>query len=146
MLDNFEIQSGAHPLSKIPPLFMIDLKKNCTVSIILEKSQEVVNKYFKLYDPNHFLEFIRQYNNAFAFASMSANIHQFTARGPYCFRIHGQIYHRAGNLHPSEGEQAKYGQIYVYIFLKVGKHLMCVCKTSTMFNVQRKPWHSFKEL
>ena len=62
LLDNFEIQSGAHPLSKIPgsaPVYD-RFEKNCTVSIILEKSQEVVNKYFKLYDPNHFRKNVRK--------------------------------------------------------------------------------------
>ena len=91
----------------------------------------------------NFLEFIRQYNSAFAFASMSANIHQFSARGPSVsgymdkYTIEQVIF-----IHQKENKQ----NMGKYIFLKVGKHLMCICKTSTMFNVQRKPWHSFKEL
>ena len=31
--------------------------------------------------------------SAFAFASFGANIYKLTNRGPYCFHIHGQIYH-----------------------------------------------------
>ena len=75
----------------------------------------------------NFLEFIRQYNSAFAFAS--GYMDKYT--------IEQVIF-----IHQKENKQ----NMGKYIFLKVGKHLMCVCKTSTMFNVERKPWHSFKEL
>ncbi|PIO58098.1 hypothetical protein TELCIR_20473 [Teladorsagia circumcincta] len=34
-------------------------------------------------------------------------------RGPYCYRIHGQVYHRIGPLHPEEGVERRYGQIYI---------------------------------
>ena len=33
--------------------------------------------------------------------------------GPYCFRIHGQVYHRTGSLHPQDGESRKFGQVYI---------------------------------
>ena len=56
---------------------------------------------------------IRQYNSTFAFASMSANVYQFRTSGPYSFRIHGQVYHRTGTLHPADGELHRYGQIYI---------------------------------
>ncbi|GBM83328.1 hypothetical protein AVEN_184159-1 [Araneus ventricosus] len=35
-------------------------------------------------------------------ASMGAQIVPSTGRGAYCFRIHGQIYHRTSCLHPTE--------------------------------------------
>ena len=56
---------------------------------------------------------IRQYNSAFAFASFRANIDKLTNRGPYCFRIHGQIYHRTGSLHPYDESIHQYGQVYI---------------------------------
>ena len=34
-------------------------------------------------------------------------------RGPYCFRIHGQIYHRTGCLHPADGNNYRYLQVYI---------------------------------
>ncbi|GBO44656.1 hypothetical protein AVEN_62580-1 [Araneus ventricosus] len=34
--------------------------------------------------------------------SMGAQIVPSTRRGAYCFRIHGQIYHRTSHLHPAE--------------------------------------------
>ena len=61
----------------------------------------------------NFKENIRQYNSAFAFASLGAKIDKIKTRGPYCFRIHGQIYHQTGCLHPSEGKDHKYGQVYI---------------------------------
>ncbi|GBN05996.1 hypothetical protein AVEN_255998-1 [Araneus ventricosus] len=33
---------------------------------------------------------------------MGAQIVPSTGRGEYCFRIHGQIYHRTSHLHPAE--------------------------------------------
>ena len=61
----------------------------------------------------NFNENIRQYNSAFAFASMGAQIAQPRGRGPYCFRIHGQIYHRSGTLHPPQDTSHRFGQIYI---------------------------------
>lgn len=34
-------------------------------------------------------------------------------RGPYCYRIHGQVYHRIGPLHPQQGDARQFGQIYI---------------------------------
>ena len=56
---------------------------------------------------------IRQYNSAFAFASMGANLIRPPGQGPPCFRICGQIFHRSGNLHPSEGDTPVYNQLYI---------------------------------
>ena len=51
----------------------------------------------------NFKENIRQYNSALAFASFGANIAvPPVGRGPHSFRIHGQIYHKSGSLHPSD--------------------------------------------
>ncbi|KAK6023903.1 hypothetical protein OSTOST_10299 [Ostertagia ostertagi] len=61
----------------------------------------------------NFLENIRSFNSALAMASMGAQIDTLRGRGPYCYRIHGQIYHRIGPLHPREGELRQYGQIYI---------------------------------
>jgi hypothetical protein len=54
-----------------------------------------------------FRENIRSYNNVIAFASMDADIVSPSNNGPYCFRIHGQIYHRIGPLHPELGQSAQ---------------------------------------
>ena len=44
---------------------------------------------------------------------MGANIEKPANNGPYCFRIHGQIYHRAGTLHPAIGETRNFAQLYI---------------------------------
>ncbi|KAI9560469.1 hypothetical protein GHT06_014492 [Daphnia sinensis] len=41
----------------------------------------------------HFVKMVRNYNNALAFPSMGAQIYSPPGRSPYCFRIHGQMYH-----------------------------------------------------
>ena len=61
----------------------------------------------------NFRENIRSYNSALAFASMGALIDLPQGFGPYCFRIHGQIYHRIGPLHPASGQKAQFGQLYI---------------------------------
>ncbi|KAK6727617.1 hypothetical protein RB195_005357 [Necator americanus] len=61
----------------------------------------------------NFLENIRAFNSALAMASMGAQVDTISGRGPYCYRIHGQIYHRLGALHPHQGEQRQFGQIYI---------------------------------
>ncbi|XGW02733.1 hypothetical protein V3C99_014623 [Haemonchus contortus] len=61
----------------------------------------------------NFMENIRTFNSALAMASMGAQVDTIRGRGPYCYRIHGQVYHRIGPLHPLEGERRQYGQIYI---------------------------------
>ncbi|XP_057375160.1 uncharacterized protein LOC130696096 [Daphnia carinata] len=61
----------------------------------------------------HFLKMIRNYNNALAFASMGAQIDSPPGRGPYCFRIHGQIYHDTTSVeYQHEDSAPKYAQLY----------------------------------
>ncbi|XP_057310674.1 uncharacterized protein LOC130648635 [Hydractinia symbiolongicarpus] len=57
---------------------------------------------------------IRKYNGAVAFASFGANLRPPPGRGPPCFRICGQIWHRVGGLHPPEGQTPVFNQLYIY--------------------------------
>ena len=52
----------------------------------------------------------------FAFTSMGGNVDHSvnTGRGPFCFRIQGQNYHRLGNLLPNPGETPKFSQLCIY--------------------------------
>ncbi|XP_053164882.1 uncharacterized protein LOC128350484 [Hemicordylus capensis] len=61
----------------------------------------------------NFMENVRSINSALAFASMGANIVPPPGHGPYCFRIHGTICHRAGTLHPQQGQDRQYAQLYI---------------------------------
>ncbi|CAK9303230.1 unnamed protein product [Gordionus sp. m RMFG-2023] len=56
---------------------------------------------------------IRSYNSSLAFASMGAKNDNLLNKGPYCFRVHGQIYHRTSHLYPPNGVSPKYAQLYV---------------------------------
>ena len=66
-----------------------------------------------LYGDKQFLNKIRSYNNVFAFASLGAQMLSPPGFGPYCFRIHGQIYHRTSTLHPNGNDRRRYGQVYI---------------------------------
>ena len=35
-------------------------------------------------------------------------------RGPYSFRMHGEMYHKMGTLVPQHGQQLVYAQLYIY--------------------------------
>ncbi|WKX98137.1 hypothetical protein Q1695_013657 [Nippostrongylus brasiliensis] len=60
----------------------------------------------------NFIQHARNYNSALAMASMGAQL-DIPRRGPYCFRIHGQVYHYVGPLTPREGTRPRFGQIYI---------------------------------
>ncbi len=61
----------------------------------------------------NFMENIRQYNSSVSFASFGAQLSTPTGRGPYTFRLHGQIYHRIGSLHPNNNSPPVYSQLYI---------------------------------
>ncbi|VDO51882.1 unnamed protein product [Haemonchus placei] len=63
-------------------------------------------------EAKEFCEHIRNYNSAFEFASTGAQL-DIPGRGPYCLRIHSQLYHRIGPARPGEGEPPRYGQVYI---------------------------------
>nr|GEW01674.1 hypothetical protein [Tanacetum cinerariifolium] len=49
-----------------------------------------------------FIDNIRRYNSMFAFISMGGKVDDTVnyGRGPFCYRIHGENYHRVGSLLP----------------------------------------------
>ena len=64
----------------------------------------------------HFLRRIRCYNNSFAFASFNANLVDFNNRrsGPFCFKIHGQVYYQINtSLYPSTDKSPSYGELFI---------------------------------
>lgn len=65
---------------------------------------------------NHFFDNIRRYNTMFAMTSMGAKINDSinNGRGPYVFKISGQICHRIGSLIPSGHRRPEYAQLYIY--------------------------------
>ena len=64
-------------------------------------------------DSKGFRQNIRNYNSGLAMASMVANIETPRGCGPYCFRVHGQVYHTIGRLRPQTGEAPRFAQILI---------------------------------
>ena len=56
---------------------------------------------------------IREYNNAFAFASFGVKFDNVKGKSPLVYRICGQVYPNVYSLHSNENEASKYGQLYV---------------------------------
>ena len=61
----------------------------------------------------HFIRDIRKYNSAMAFASFGCSVMAPPNQWNPTFKIHGQVYHRSGCLHPSEGTSPTYSQLYI---------------------------------
>ena len=56
---------------------------------------------------------IRNYNSALAFASVGATTSLTPGNGPYCFRIHGQVYRNTSALSIKHHvEKSSYAQLY----------------------------------
>ncbi|XP_018495266.1 uncharacterized protein LOC108864329 [Galendromus occidentalis] len=64
-------------------------------------------------DSKSFRKFIRNYNNALPMASMTADIVTPQGFGPYCFRVHGQVYHTIGGLQPRDGDPPQCAQVLI---------------------------------
>lgn len=75
-----------------------------------------------------FLDNIRNYNSAMSFASINCKQDKRTqSGGPYCFRIHGQIYTRFNNAaHPSGDSPPSYGQLYLVDTEEATRHRSAV--------------------
>ncbi|RIB19665.1 hypothetical protein C2G38_1964869 [Gigaspora rosea] len=59
-----------------------------------------------------FYQNIRNYNSAVAFVSVVSNIQSIPGRGPYMYKISGQIYHFLGPAQPNTGDIPTFGQLY----------------------------------
>ncbi len=55
---------------------------------------------------------IRNYNGALAFASVVSSVQAPPGRGPYVFRVSGQVYHFLAPARPRPGESPTFGQLY----------------------------------
>ncbi|KAF2360414.1 hypothetical protein FHG87_008830 [Trinorchestia longiramus] len=73
--------------------------------LLLRRLLECDNREARNYRDN-----VRNYNAAFSFASLDADVIMPPERGPYCFRLQGQTYHFISGLHQNNDERKKYGQ------------------------------------
>ncbi|PWA46253.1 helitron helicase-like domain-containing protein [Artemisia annua] len=69
-----------------------------------------------LFSDRHFMDNIRAYNQMFAMTSFGATIDSSinTGRGPYVFRVSGQIYHWIGGFCPENDDTPRFLQMYIY--------------------------------
>ncbi|KZS03783.1 Uncharacterized protein APZ42_033406 [Daphnia magna] len=84
--------------------------------VILPTPKECPHPLVELLQNDHpkaiaFMTKIRNYNSAHAFASLVANISSPPRRGPYCFRIHGQVYHNTKPFGPNTNN-LRYADLY----------------------------------
>ncbi|PWA51281.1 hypothetical protein CTI12_AA464730 [Artemisia annua] len=82
----------------------------------LERQYEYPQYIKQLFTDRHFLENIRAYNQMFAMTSIGAEIDNSVnnGRGPYVFKVSGQIYHFIGSMCPETGARPKFLQLYIY--------------------------------
>ena len=76
---------------------------------VLELKQIMLSKTTR----RNYLENIHALNSLFAFISMGVHIEMPAGRKPFVFRIHGKIYHRIGNMVPSDDTPRKYASLYI---------------------------------
>ncbi|KAL3627546.1 hypothetical protein CASFOL_028909 [Castilleja foliolosa] len=70
----------------------------------------------QLFDNDNFMENIRAYNNMFSMTSLGAQIDESVndGRGPYVFKVSGQISHWIGSLCPPDNQRPHFLQMYIY--------------------------------
>ncbi|GJX14532.1 DNA helicase [Tanacetum coccineum] len=84
--------------------------------VVLRPPPEYPPYIKNLYADPHFIENIRAYNQMFSMTSLGAKIDTSinNGKGPYVFRISGQIYHWIGSMCPDEGNVPQFLQLYIY--------------------------------
>ena len=114
----FKGETHTGSLSKNEAKFSLCCSKG---AIKLPPINELPSKLQELLSGNrkcdqNFRQNIRAYNSSLAFASMclTGQEYQFRNRGPYCYRINGQVYHAISQLQPNGDRSPSFSQIYIY--------------------------------
>ncbi|MBW0509324.1 hypothetical protein O181_049039 [Austropuccinia psidii MF-1] len=56
----------------------------------------------------------RAYNNSLSFTSLGVHFDETVqGRGPYCFRVRGELHHKIGSIFPMKEDDARFAQIFV---------------------------------
>ncbi|GJW40061.1 DNA helicase [Tanacetum coccineum] len=84
--------------------------------VVSQWPRDPPNEVKELFRDKGFQENIRAYNQMFAMTSFGACIDDSVnkRRGPYVFKISGQIYHWIGSLCPEPGNPPRFLQLYIY--------------------------------
>ena len=87
-------------------------------NVVLPSFPAMPQEMFDLWENSaEFRKNIRKYNQVMSFCSLGANVDRSLANdkmGVYTFRVNGQIHHQIGSAQPSEGQDAKFAQIYFF--------------------------------
>ncbi|KAL3652344.1 hypothetical protein CASFOL_002025 [Castilleja foliolosa] len=69
-----------------------------------------------LFEDSHFMENVRAYNNMFSMTSFGARIDDAVndGRGPYVFKVSGQVSHWIGSICPPTNDGHQFLQLYIY--------------------------------
>nr|GEV08926.1 helitron helicase-like domain-containing protein [Tanacetum cinerariifolium] len=89
----------------------------CRTRRVALRTYQIYPEYIKmLLNDRHFLENIRAYNQMLSMTSLGVNIDETinNGRGPYVFKISGQLYHWIGSLCPADGDPPHFLQLYIY--------------------------------
>ncbi|GJW16856.1 hypothetical protein Tco_0024292 [Tanacetum coccineum] len=89
----------------------------CMAGRVVIRTYQIYPEYIQLLlRDHHFLENIRAYNQMFIMTSLGAHVGESIniGRGPYVFKILGQLYHWIGSLCPADGEPPRFLQLYIY--------------------------------
>ena len=95
----------------------LEYNKCCNRGQVHLPTHDDYPEYIKhLFSDTHFMEHIRAYNQMFAMTSLGAEVDKSVnrGRGPYVFKISGQLYHYAGGMCPEQGKTPKFLQLYIY--------------------------------
>ncbi|PWA59118.1 helitron helicase-like domain-containing protein [Artemisia annua] len=82
----------------------------------LQKEMEPPMYFKQLLKDKHFLDNIRAYNQMFSMTSFGAHIDDSVndGRGQYVFKISGEIHHWIGTICPTNINEPKFMQLYIY--------------------------------
>lgn len=85
-------------------------------NVRLQEERDPPDSIKQLFKDKHFMENIRAYNQMFSMTSFGAEIDDTinNGRGPYVFRISGEIRHQIGALCPPDNARPKFLQLYIY--------------------------------
>ncbi|XP_071718050.1 uncharacterized protein [Rutidosis leptorrhynchoides] len=84
--------------------------------VVLPVDSDIPLEFKRLLESGHFMDNIGAYNQMFSMMSYGAKIDDSvnSHRGPYVFKISGQVYHWMGSLCPLEDSVPRYLQLYIY--------------------------------
>lgn len=73
-------------------------------------------EFIGLFANDHFLQDIKAYNNMFSMNSFGADVDDEVndGRGPFVFKISGQISHKIGSLCPDPQKGSRFLQVYLF--------------------------------